>query len=95
MLKMTDAEQLLFMDGCHQMGVKVLMPLQRFGQSGSGHARNWSTGYFRHWNGSVAAAAWQAQVEANVDRLRSHPALLGMLYEYMGVFLYIYLVKLT
>jgi len=95
MVKMTDAEQLLFMDGCHQMGVKVLLPLQRFGQSGSGHARNWSSGYFRHWNGSAAAAAWQAQVEATVDRVRSHPALLGMLNEYMGVFVYAYRVKLT
>ena len=95
MVKMTDAEQLLFMDGCHQMGVKVLLPLQRFGQSGSGHARNWSSGYFRHWNGSAAAAAWQAQVEATVDRVRSHPALLGMLSEYTSVFVYVYRVKLT
>jgi hypothetical protein len=85
MVKMSDAEQLVFMDACHQIGVKVLLPLEHFGQSGSGHARNWSTGYFRHWNGSAAAAAWQAQVEATVVRVRSHPALLGTLYEYMGI----------
>jgi hypothetical protein len=85
MIKMSDAEQLTFMDACHRMGVKVMLPLERFGQSASGYARNWSTGYFRHWNGSAAAAAWQSQVEAIVVRVRSHPALLGTYVPMIGI----------
>ena len=77
MVDMNATEQRTYMDACHAMGVKVLYPMQMYGQSGTGHARNWSSGYFQHFNGSAAAAAWQAQVLATVETWKTHPALLG------------------
>ena len=36
-----------------------------------------TTNYSRHFDGSAAAAAWRAQVVANVSLVKNHSALLG------------------
>ena len=73
LVTLNDTDRQSFMDGCHALGVKVLYPMEMYGQSGSGTPRNWSQGYFRHFNGSAAAAAWQAEVLATIERwVRPH-----------------------
>ena len=79
MIHYSETERTHFLDGCQEMGVRVLFPMQRFGEHGSGSPRNWSKAgsYEQHFNGSKAAATWQATMEAIVLAHKTHPALLG------------------
>jgi hypothetical protein len=72
--KWSDTELLDFMDGCDELGVKVLHPMMSFGTGGGGPN---AVNYSRHWDGGVEAAEWEAQILGNVTLLRDHPALLG------------------
>ena len=72
--KWTNTELLAFMDGCDELGVKVLHPMASFGTGGGGPN---AVHYERHWDGSAEAAQWEAQVLGNVTLIKDHPALLG------------------
>ena len=52
----------------------MLYPINQFGAHGTGVP---STSYRQHWNGSAAAAAWQAEVVEIVTTFKDHPALLA------------------
>ena len=62
------------MDGCNELGVKVIYNMASFGTGGGGPN---AVHYDRHWNGSAEAAAWEAHVLGNVSLVKDHPALLG------------------